>query len=247
MAIIRIGTAGWSVPRRYAAAFASAGSHLERYAAVMNAVEINSSFHRPHRRATYERWAASVPAAFRFAVKLPKAATHVARLVATEAILDRFLDEAGGLGDRLGPLLVQLPPNLAFDAEVAQSFFAAVRARHSGPVACEPRHASWFEEAAETLLIAQRVARVAADPPAGSPAAAAPGGCDGLAYYRLHGSPRVYFSDYPTSVLGDVAAALTASSAGETWCILDNTAASEALGDALELGALAGAARRKRL
>ena len=61
----RIGTAGWSIPRQHAAAFPAGGSHLERYAQRFNAVEINSSFYRPHRRATYERWAASVPTASR--------------------------------------------------------------------------------------------------------------------------------------------------------------------------------------
>ncbi len=77
---IRIGTAGWSIPKEHAAAFPAEGSHLQRYAQVFGAVEINSSFYRPHRRTTYERWAASVPEAFRFAVKVPKTITHEHRL-----------------------------------------------------------------------------------------------------------------------------------------------------------------------
>ena len=59
--VMRIGTAGWSIPKEQAALFPPAGSHLERYGAVLNAVEINSSFYRPHRKATYERWSAAVP------------------------------------------------------------------------------------------------------------------------------------------------------------------------------------------
>lgn len=237
---IRIGTAGWSVPRGEAARFPGKGTHLQRYAAVMNAAEINSSFYRPHRRATYERWAASVPEGFRFAVKVPKAATHGARLVDAEAVIDAFLDEARGLGDRLGALLVQLPPNLAFDAEVADGFFAMLRARHAGDLACEPRHASWFEADAEALLAQHRVARVAADPPKGSPAAATPGGWPGLAYWRLHGSPRIYFSDYASEVLAAVAAQVAAAAAAgaDVWVILDNTGGSAALGDAVELAGL---------
>jgi uncharacterized protein YecE (DUF72 family) len=70
---IYVGTAGWSVPKEHAAAFPVEGSHLERYAQVFGAVEINSSFYRPHRRTTYERWAASVPETFQFAVKVPRA------------------------------------------------------------------------------------------------------------------------------------------------------------------------------
>jgi uncharacterized protein YecE (DUF72 family) len=235
MTAIRIGTAGWSVLARYANRFPADGAHLERYARALNAVEVNTSFYRPHQRATYERWAASVPEGFRFAVKLPKTATHAARLVDTAPILDRFLDEVRGLGDRLGPLLVQLPPKLAFDPGAADAFFAALRERHDGPAACEPRHASWFEPAAEALLVRHRVARVAADPPAGSPRAARPGGWSGLAYYRLHGSPRIYFSDYPPEVLARVADDLLRAAADEVWCIFDNTAGSEALGDALDV------------
>ena len=80
VATIRTGTAAWSIPKEHAAPFPVAGSHLERYGAVLNAVEINSSFYRPHRTTTYERWAASVPEDFRFAVKVPKAITHEHRL-----------------------------------------------------------------------------------------------------------------------------------------------------------------------
>src|SRR5580704_16262713 len=133
-AAMRIGCAGWNVPKQHMAVFSAAGSHLHRYARQFNAVEINSSFYRPHRRATYERWAATVPDDFAFAVKLPKQITHELRLAAAEAALDIFLDQASGLGTKLGPLLVQLPPSLAFDSAVAHAFFAALRTRHAGDV-----------------------------------------------------------------------------------------------------------------
>src|SRR6185312_17112458 len=98
---------------------------------------INSSFYRPHRPATYARWAASVPAGFRFAVKVPKEITHTRRLVATAEPLRRFLAEASALGDKIGPLLVQLPPSLAYDSDVAAGFFDALRERFEGSVVCE--------------------------------------------------------------------------------------------------------------
>lgn len=238
--MIKIGTAGWSVHSRYAEAVPAGGSHLERQSRVLDAAEINSSFYRPHRRAIYERWAASTPPGFRFAVKLPKAATHVAKLVDTDAIVTAFLDEAGGLGDRLGVLLVQLPPKLGFDGDVARRFFAMLRERHPGGIACEPRHPSWFDAEADQLLIEHRIARVAADPPVGSPAAGSPGGWPGLAYYRLHGTPRVYFSDYSSEALDAWAAKLRESAAAgaDTWCIFDNTAGSHAIGNAIEMKAL---------
>src|SRR5689334_3087872 len=121
--MIRIGTAGWSVPTRYRANFPASGSQLEKYATQLTAAEINSSFYRPHRRTTYERWAASVPDNFRFAVKIPKAITHERRLRDAGELLNRFLSEVAGLGPKLGPLLVQLPPSLAYVDGVSDAFF----------------------------------------------------------------------------------------------------------------------------
>src|SRR5690349_6695706 len=117
-----IGCAGWSLPRDTWPRFSGAGTHLERYASRFAAVEINSSFYRSHRPETYIRWAASVPGAFRFAVKLPKAITHVLRLRQPAAPLAEFLAEVAGLGSRLGCLLVQLPPSLGFDRKLARAF-----------------------------------------------------------------------------------------------------------------------------
>jgi uncharacterized protein YecE (DUF72 family) len=231
----RIGTAGWGIPTRYAGAFPSEGSHLERYAQLFNAAEINSSFHKPHQRKTYERWADSVPPSFRFAVKLPKAVTHDARLEDIDGPLDRFAGEVTGLGDRLGVLLVQLPPALAFDAGVFDRFLAALRECLDAPVALEPRHASWFSSEVDQMLKAQRIARVAADPPLHG--ATAPGGWGELAYYRWHGTPRIYYSDYDPATLAAISARLDAAQARgiATWCIFDNTASGAALGNALAM------------
>ncbi|HUR55701.1 MAG TPA: DUF72 domain-containing protein, partial [Gemmataceae bacterium] len=182
---VRVGCAGWALPKEHAARFPPTGSHLARYAARFPMVEINSSFYRPHRPTTYARWAASVPADFRFAVKVPRTITHQRRLADPGDLLDSFLAEATQLGEKLGPLLVQLPPSLAFAAGVAGQFFEALRSRFDGDVVFEPRHPSWFEPAAERLVTGSRVARVAADP-AVVPAAGEPGGWDGLVYYRLH-------------------------------------------------------------
>jgi uncharacterized protein YecE (DUF72 family) len=230
IAPIRIGTAGWSIPKPQAAAFPGEGTHLQRYARRFSAVEINSSFYRPHRPATYARWAAGVPADFRFAVKLPREITHRRKLISTTDPLERFLAETQALGGTLGPLLVQLPPTLRFDESVAEAFFESVRDRFDGDVVCEPRHATWFADDANALLVQSRIARVAADP-AVVPRAAEPGGWPGLIYRRLHGSPRIYYSDYPAAFLDRVAGLMRP----EDWCIFDNTALGEATGDALEL------------
>lgn len=239
--MIRIGTAGWSIARDCADSFPAEGTALQRYAARFTAAEINSSFHRPHRLSTWERWRDSVPADFRFSAKLPKTITHLAKLADCSALLDEFLVQAHTLGDRLAVLLVQLPPKLAFDAAVVPTFFASLAKRTSAAIACEPRNASWFTPGADSLLADLRVARVAADP-ALSLEAARPGGWRGLAYWRLHGSPAIYRSSYADRI-SDYAEAIDADQAGQRWCIFDNTASSAATADALALSALcAGAA-----
>jgi uncharacterized protein YecE (DUF72 family) len=235
MPFIHVGCAGWSIPRQHAEHFPAEGTHLERYAQRLPAVEINSSFYRSHRPETYARWAASVPDTFRFAVKVPKEITHTHRLREATEPLDRFLCEIAALGDKLGPLLVQLPPSLRFDAALVKAFFATLRARFRGSVVCEPRHASWFTEEAEQLLVAAQVARVAADPPPVAQAAQ-PGGWTGLVYYRLHGSPEMYASDYSAGTLDTLAQALQmVVQSVPTWCIFDNTALGAATANALGL------------
>lgn len=239
---LRIGTAGWSIPRDVSDAVPGEGTHLQRYARRFDAAEINSSFHRPHRPSTYARWAASVPPHFRFSVKLPKTITHQHKLVGYGDLLERFADEVAGLGSNRGPTLVQLPPSLAFEPAVAAAFFTDVTQRLGPAIVCEPRHPSWFEDAAEQLLRDHAVARVAADP-ALHPRAADPGGWAGLAYFRLHGSPVIYRSSYEPAALARLHDAMVAASAAgaECWTIFDNTASGAALANALQLIALFGA------
>lgn len=231
---IRIGTAAWSISKHHAAQFAGGGTHLERYARVLPAVEINSSFYRPHLPKTYARWAASTPPDFRFALKLPKEITHQLRLAGVERPLDLFLEQSAALANKRGPLLIQLPPSLKF-TDVAARFFALLRQHYDGMAVCEPRHATWFTAAPEKLLREFRVARVAADP-AVVPAAAEPGGWPGLCYFRLHGAPRMYWSDYSDAQLDALAQRIRAAAPdAETWCIFDNTAEGHATGNALAL------------
>jgi uncharacterized protein YecE (DUF72 family) len=242
MGEVRIGTAGWAIPRQATERFPAEGSSLDRYAARFDCAEINSTFHRPHRASTFERWAASVPEGFRFAVKLPKTITHKAKLVDCGALLAAFAAEIAPLGDRRGPLLVQLPPSLAFDGELAGFFFRQAKGTLGGPVVCEPRHASWFTPEVDALLVEWEVARVAADPPI-CEAAAVPGGWRGLSYFRLHGSPRTYWSSYEGDALRLWSERVGAArdGGGECWIIFDNTAGGAAAGNALDLKALLGA------
>ncbi len=229
-----VGCAGASIPARFAGDFPGEGTHRERYSRIFNCMEINSSFHRPHKPATWEKWAHATPRDFRFAVKAPKTITHEAKLACAPADLQRFLQDAGRLGEKLGPILFQLPPKLNFDPSLARQFFAMLRGLHSGPVVCEPRHETWFRDDANDLLARVGVARVAADP-ARVVEAAHPGGSPDLLYYRWHGSPRTYYSSYSSDDLKRLSANIKRSAAKDDWCIFDNTASGAATGNALEL------------
>jgi uncharacterized protein YecE (DUF72 family) len=237
MSAIYVGCAGWNLPREYWPLFPASGTHLQRYASQLTAVEINSSFYRPHRSQTYFRWAQSVPTSFRFSVKVPKGITHVQRLQGCELWLDEFLAQCTALGNSLGCLLVQLPLSLVYDEAIAAVFFRALRQRYAGAVVLEPRHETWLS--ADALLIEQRIGRVAADP---SPITGGglPGGWSGIHYWRLHGSPRTYYSDYDQGRLQALTEqVLTSAHEGiDTWCIFDNTASGFAVSNALTVQAL---------
>jgi uncharacterized protein YecE (DUF72 family) len=230
-----IGTAGWSIPKESAAHFQAEGTHLERYARTFNAVEINSSFYRPHRDDTWRKWAASTPDRFRFSVKIPKTITHAPSLRCA-GDFDVFLSSVRHLGGKLGPLLVQFPPGRSFTPREAAEFFDGVRARFDGDVVCEPRHLSWFTPEGNELLKSRRIARVAADPSICAEASQ-PGGWPELRYYRLHGSPKVYYSAYAPPFLRTLRADLDASEA-PAWVVFDNTALGAATLNALELAAI---------
>jgi len=233
---IHVGTAGWSIPCVEKARFPPGESLLARYAKLLPGVEINSTFYRPHRASTFERWAASVPRAFRYSVKIPREISHDQRLAGSAKLLKTFLADLAPLGSRLGCLLVQLPPSLDFNARVARAFFTALRKQFDGGVALEPRHASWFGESANRLLKKFKVARVAADPPRAKNDGE-PGGWPGLAYFRLHGAPRIYYSSYEDGYLDALAGRLKVFRRARipTWCIFDNTALGAATSNALSL------------
>ena len=217
-------------------AFAIDGTHLARYASTFRGVEINSTFYRPHRAATFSRWADSVPDGFRFAVKMPRAITHELALTDAGEHLRTFFLGLSNLGNALGPVLVQLPPKLAYDRVVAKRFFTALRKVHSGPVVLEPRHESWFNAGVNAMLVAFGVAVVAADP-ARVPLAGVPAGYPSLVYYRLHGSPVIYRSSYDHDYLERLALQLRMhlDVGADVWCIFDNTMTGAATSNALLL------------
>jgi uncharacterized protein YecE (DUF72 family) len=224
---VYVGCATWAIGAANESLLPPGRSNLARYARALTAAEVNSSFHRSHRLDTWGRWARSVGPSFRFSAKLPKTISHERRLVGCGELVAAFLAEVGMLGEKLGPLLLQLPPSFAWDEPLVGAFLDLL-AEHV--VVVEPRHASWFEDEVDAFLAARRIARVAADP-AVVPRAAQPGGWDGLRYFRLHGTPVTYRSSYRSEFLDTIAPQLRAGD----WCVFDNTASGAALGNALDL------------
>lgn len=240
---VKVGCAGWSIPRQHAHLFGPGESLLSRYASRFSVVEINSSFYRPHQRATYERWADTVPRQFRFSVKIPRTISHELGLRAAGPALDQLLTECEGLGAKLGGFLLQLPPSLVLDARVASAFLRGFRHRSDAPLVCEPRHASWFTTQADALLERYEVARARVDP-VPAPAAAGPGEDRVWPYWRWHGSPRIYYSAYSEQELVALAAKVSTQrqATNAPWVIFDNTAHGFAAANAARLQDLLQAA-----
>lgn len=160
---IRIGTSGFIYEhwRRRFYPPAARGTELEWYARTFDTVELNVTFYRMPPSTTFRSWANRVPAGFLFAVKASRFITHVKRLKEPRASVGLLVERAAELGSHLGPILLQLPPDLELDLDGLQgtldSFPAGIR------LAVEPRHESWFVDDVRRLLVERNVALCVAD------------------------------------------------------------------------------------
>jgi uncharacterized protein YecE (DUF72 family) len=122
-----------------------AAKMLGYYATRLPTVEINNTFYRMPRRDSLASWGEGVPAPFRFALKAPRRITHERRLASVEDAVENLFSESTVLGEKLGPVLFQLPPNFRNDLPRLESFLALVRGRFpAAQPAFEFRHESWF-------------------------------------------------------------------------------------------------------
>jgi uncharacterized protein YecE (DUF72 family) len=161
---VYVGTSGWQYSSwrgvLYPPKLAQRG-WLEHYAASFATVENNNAFYRLPSRETFESWRSRVPGDFVMAVKASRFLTHMKRLRDPEEPVHRLLDAAAGLGNRLGPILVQLPPNMVADPyrleECLGQFPRSVR------VAVEPRHDSWWTDETQKVLAGRGAALCWAD------------------------------------------------------------------------------------
>ncbi|HEY9468687.1 MAG TPA: DUF72 domain-containing protein [Propionibacteriaceae bacterium] len=264
---VRIGISGWTYPR-WRGTFYPRGLPQRqelRYAAErMNSVEINGSFYSLQRRSSFEAWAASVPEDFVFAVKGGRFITHMKKLSGIETPLANFL--ASGvlaLDQKLGPILWQLPPNLGFNADRMDAFFAqlprsagsaaeiaahhdqrvpddralikAVHPRYRLRHAIEPRHESFRTPEFYRLLRRYRMALVISDNPGKWPIFTEI--TTDLMYLRLHGHDQLYVSGYSDQELDDWAAKIRSwtERGCDVYVYFDNDAKVHAPFDAMSL------------
>ena len=234
-----VGTAGWAIQKAMRDEFFATGAvkpnHLKAYSERFTGIEINSSFYKDHQPATYAKWASATPEGFRFSIKLAKRFTHIQKLEVESSDLKKMIEGTQELGEKFGVFLIQLPPKLVFDSEVAETFFSTFRELFDGDIAVEARNQTWAGREATQILEEYSVARVIADP--NRIGEAPPIRSAKLCYFRLHGSPKIYYSEYTKKQLefwrAEFKKEMKAKQSG--WCIFDNTALGAATANALEM------------
>lgn len=209
---------------------------LEHHAALFATTEVNNSFYRLPARAVFEQWRARTPADYVLTVKASRFLSHIKRLKDPEEPVTRLMDRVAGLGDRLGAVLLQLPPNLQSDVEALdrclRCFPAATR------VAVEPRHASWWNPDLRDVLTARGAALVWADRDS-RPVAPLWRTTD-WGYLRLHGGGGEQVWPYDEQVLRRWVAQLleTWGDEGDVYVYTNNDPGGAALRDAVTLARL---------
>lgn len=228
---VRIGTSGWQY-RHWAGTFYPKGlpqeRWLERYVEEFDTVELNNPFYRLPEASVFAGWGRRVPLDFRFAVKASRYLTHVKRLREPHEPLQRFWTRARRMGERLGPVLYQLPPRWNPNHGRLRDFLAALPAH---PQAVEFRERAWYTDGTLALLSAAGVALCLHDM-AGSATAPKPVGP--FVYVRFHGSGQRYGGRYPSQRLSAWADRIAAwTDAGlAVWAYFNNDVGGHAFRDA---------------
>lgn len=230
---VRIGTAGWSIPKEFKKHFPEEESQLASYSQVLNCVEINSTFSNIHQASTFEKWALLTPDDFEFSLKLHRSFTHESELKPKVSDLKNNLLLMGHLGRKWKVLLLQFPGKQKFHEKRVGRLYDSIRKFYDGAIVVEPRNLSWLSKESSALLKEFKISKVIADPercPHNIKNILSTGG---ITYFRLHGNPVIYKSSYNRSYLKKLSQDLSLYK--KAWCIFDNTAMGKATGNALTL------------
>ncbi len=191
----RIGTSGWNY-RHWKELFYPPNIHVSKwldfYASHFDTVEVNATFYRLPKPATFDRWYQNTPEGFLWAVKASKYITHAKRLQDSEEPLQRLYNAAKRLKEKLGPILFQLPPTLSFDRDLFVSFCGNLD--QSCKHVLEVRHPSWIDEGVFGLLKDNNIAFCLSDTAGRYPYHEVV--TADFLYVRLHGSKKLYASEY---------------------------------------------------
>jgi uncharacterized protein YecE (DUF72 family) len=200
---IHIGTSGWSYAHwknLFYPAKVKQKDWLEFYANHFSCTEINTSFYHLPRLTTTEKWKGTVPADFLFCPKMSRYLTHLKKLHDAENVMRAFFDVFKPLKRRLGPVLVQLPPFLKWNEELAAEFYQVCRKKYAYyEFALEARHSSWLADESIEQMKLNNISLVISHSGAGFPFTETV--TASFIYLRLHGPAALYASDYPASQL----------------------------------------------
>jgi len=230
-----IGTSGWHYEHWrysfYPGTLAKA-KWLEFYAGYFDTVELNNSFYRLPSEAAFAAWRDSSPAGFTFAVKVSRFVTHIKRLKNVQEAVETFMSRAKILGEKLGPLLYQLPPNMHRNDERLESFLGTLPRgmKH----VFEFRHRSWLDDEVFEILRKHNVGLCVFDMPSLTCPLVATAD---FAYIRFHGSTGLYFSCYSDEELAGWAERLAGLTAKlkEVYIYFNNDAETFAVRNAMTL------------
>ncbi|MEJ8757239.1 DUF72 domain-containing protein [Pontibacter sp. H259] len=233
-----IGTSGWSYRWQevlYPPDLKSA-DRLGYYATQFNAIEINSSFYHFTMAKTVEKWLATTPSYFKFVPKLNQEITHKRKFEDVAAPLDKFMTSYSLMGERLGPVLVQIAGSFRFHKPTAEMFYRLLRDKYpQQPFALEARHVSWFTDEAQDLMRDYNITTVIAS--AGKRFPGTEATTSDIAYLRLHGDEKMYSSAYSDEKLERYAymAKDWLEDGKQVWAFFNNTILGNAVLDARKL------------
>ena len=237
---IHVGCSGW-VYKHWRGSFYPEGlpqkRWFERYSEEFDTVEINASFYRVPLATTFEGWREKAPPDFHYAVKVNRFITHMKKLIECETEVDRFVELTRLLGDKLGPLLYQLPPSLHKNLERLDAFLARLHKDLEQVV--EFRHGSWYDDEVLELLDRHGVGFVCHD----LRGLISPRWASGrTAYVRFHGTSGRYHGRYSDEALMDWANwCLQQKQRGRSvWCYFNNDIHGHAIEDARTLKSMVG-------